>query len=99
MKNRIKKSIVIGIFVLLSGCAEVRPFVDARREAGQVEPVGQSRPERIAVCYNAWWDDDVDILQLAEAECAKQGKHAVADGISYFNCRLVTPSTAFYQCR
>lgn len=99
MKNVVKKTILFVFFILISGCAEVRPFVDSRREAGQAEPVGQSRPDRIAVCYNTWWDDSSDVLKLAEAECAKQGKKAVPDGITYFNCRLVTPSTAFYKCR
>ncbi len=82
----------------LVGCAETAPFIDTRREAGQVEPVGQSRPERIAVCHHMWWHDEQAVAALAEEACVQQGKHAVYDGTTYFNCRFMTPTTSFYRC-
>lgn len=89
---------LILMLVCLGGCAETAPFVDVRREAGQVELVGQSRPERVAICHHKWWHDEQEIITLAEAECAKQNKKAVYDGQSYFNCRFMTPTTSFYRC-
>ena len=90
------KYTVLAVLVLAVGCAQVQPFVDARREAGQVEPVGQSRPDRIAVCYNPLWDKDDAVAAVAQGACAP--KNAVYEDKAYFNCRLLTPNTAFYRC-
>ena len=93
---------IISVFLLafcLTACSEVRPFVDARREAGKVQTVGQSTPNRVAVCYNPIWDSDETVSALAQEDCAKRGKTAVFSDKSYFNCRLATPNTAFYDCQ
>ena len=83
----------------LTACSEFQPFIDARREAGEVQPFGQSRPDRIAVCYNPIWDDTSDYEKLAYQACEEQGKKAVYDSMAYFNCRLLLPNTAFYRCQ
>ena len=93
---------IISIFLLafcLIACSEVRPFVDARREAGKVKTVGQSTPNRVAVCYTPIWDSDETVSALAQEDCAKRGKTATFSDKSYFNCRLATPNTAFYDCK
>ena len=95
--NKFTLGLILGA-CLLGGCSEVSPFIDTRREAGQVQPVGQSRPDRIAVCYHPLWHDETDVTQLAEKACQAQGKIAVMDDTAYFNCRLMTPNTAFYKC-
>jgi hypothetical protein len=95
MKKMACLFLILGCVV---GCAETAPFVDSRREAGQVELVGQSRPDRVAICHHMWWHDEQTVVDLAEAECAKQNKKAVYDGKSYFNCRFITPTTSFYRC-
>lgn len=86
-------------FVLLNACSVVQPFVDTRREAGQVHPIGYSRPENPAVCYNAWVSliSEVDIL--AEEVCHQTGKRAVFREEWGFSCRLMTPSVRFYDCQ
>ena len=94
-----KKVLMIFLLIGVSGCAEVRPFVDARREAGQAQLVGQSRPDKIAVCYNPIWHDNADVIKLAEEACAKNKKKAVYSETKYFNCRLISPNTAFYTCQ
>ena len=83
----------------MTACSEVSPFVDSRREAGQVQPVGQSRPNRIAVCYNPIWSNMDTVANLATDACKAQGKTATYQDTSYFNCRLMTPNTAFYSCK
>ena len=93
------KFVPLGLLLLLTACSEFGPFVDTRREAGQTEPVGQSRPDRIAVCYNPVWHSDKSIEKLATAACAQQNKQAVYADTSYFNCRFVSPNTAFYTCQ
>ena len=92
---------VVGLLLgvcLLGACSEIRPFIDSRREAGQVQPIGQSRPNRIAVCYHPLWHNETEVSALAAEACQAQGKKAVPDDRAYFNCRLMTPNTAFYKC-
>lgn len=92
---------IIGLilgFCLLGACSEVSPFIDSRREAGQVQPIGQSQPDRIAVCYHPLWHNESEVSALAAEACQAQGKTAVPNGQARFNCRLMTPDTAFYKC-
>ena len=95
----IKKMFALILIFGATGCSEVMPFIDSRREAGQVQPIGQSTPDRIAVCYNPMWHDDEDVKKLADDACAANKKTAVYDDTKYFNCRLISPNTAFYRCR
>lgn len=98
MKSSKAKLFACLLLGAVAGCSQVRPFVDSRREAGQVNPVGQSRPDYIAVCYNPLWSDSAEAAQLAASACATRSKQAVFDKASPFNCRLLTPTTAFYRC-
>ena len=93
-----KKSI-LGLVLFLCGCGQFAPFVDAHREAGQVELVGQSTPDKVAVCYNPFWSDENEVKALADQECAKTKRHAVYEDTYWFSCRLLNPSTAFYNCK
>lgn len=95
----IKRGIALFFMMGLVGCAEVMPFIDSRREAGQVQPIGQSTPDRIAVCYNPLWHNEEYVKKLADDACAANKKTAVYDDTKYFNCRLISPNTAFYRCR
>ena len=98
-KNRFILSGILGVFLFLNACSEITAFVDSRREAGQTEPIGQSRPDKPAVCYNPIWDKDEKVFSLAEAVCAEQGKTAERTDTLYFNCRFMTPNTAVFTCR
>ena len=86
------------LLLFLTACSEVGPFIDARREAGLPYPVGQSRPDRIAVCYNPLWHSQESVEKLAQNACAEQNKTATYADTSYFNCCLTAPNTAFYGC-
>ena len=65
-----KKFLFISLFTL-SACGQIAPFVDAQREAGQVQLKGQSTLDRPAICYNPIWSDKKQVEQLAEMECQK----------------------------
>lgn len=84
-------------FGLMAGCSQVSPFVDARREAGQITPVGSSRPGSPVVCSGLWREAG-ERLALAEAECEKLGKKAVSVSVSSFDCKLLTPVKETFQC-
>ena len=80
--------------VVLNACT---PYIDARREAGQVNPVGQSHAPNIAICYNPIFSDKSELEATALTECAP--KKAVYQDTVYFNCSLFYPNTAFYKCK
>ena len=89
---------MVALCFFLQACGQTAPFVDARREAGQLYKVGQSTPDRVAVCYRFWDSQREEILRMAEQECAKTGRIPVFDEKKIFNCRLVSPNTAFFRC-
>lgn len=96
-----KTSSFLSLFLIgmvLSACSPVPPFVDARREAGQVGLMGQSTLDRPAICYNRYATRQVDVDKLAEEECQKTGRRAVFEEDTKFTCCLVAPATAFYRC-
>jgi len=92
MKYRV---LIFFLCAALSACGELGPFVDSRREAGQTQPVGQSTPNRIAVCYHPLWHTQKQVEALAQSACAQPVTY---DDTIYFNCRLSAPNTAFYKC-
>ena len=93
------KKAILGLVLFVSACGQFTPFVDAHREAGQVQLVGQSTPDKVAVCYNPIWSDKNFVKMLAEQECAKTKRKAVYNDTKWFSCRLVNPTTAFYDCK
>ncbi|MBE6446144.1 MAG: hypothetical protein E7021_01900 [Alphaproteobacteria bacterium] len=93
-----KKIFFVLIFLVLSGCAQLRPFEDMRREAGQKETVGISTQDMPAICYNPLWSDEKDVQKLAELACQKTKRQARFDSKKHFSCSLMLPSVAFYKC-
>ena len=92
------KKIRLCFLLFLSACAQFEPFVDARREAGQVETIGQSTPDRVAVCYNPLFSNMQDVEKLAQDACAQTKRKYKFDDKKYFTCTLILPTTAFYKC-
>ena len=80
----------------LTGC--VAPYNDARREAGQREPVGQSQKGRVAICYHPWRDTEITAQSTAQEICATTGKRAVLQEVKHFNCSFTAPHTALFTC-
>lgn len=92
------KWIVVFVSVLtVSACAQFDPFIDARREAGEVTPVGSSRPEAPVVC-SGLFTEPAERLVLADAECQKIGKKAVSEEVSSFDCKLFLPVKEKFVC-
>ena len=83
------------LLLLLTACA---PYIDERREAGQIAHVGQSKPDKVAICYHSWRTDDDELLAMAKEACAQTGRVPEYADDKFFNCALFTPSTRFYKC-
>lgn len=99
------KIINIAVLVsLLCGCAQLKPFVDRRREAGGFADgalyVGESTPEKPAVCYNILFTSYNEVKNLADEECKKQktGNTAVPVKQTVFTCRLFVPNHYYFKC-
>lgn len=92
-----QRAVLMGAVLMLAACAG-EPWVDTRREAGSTEPVGESTPDRVAICHAG--STDRAILQgMAARECAKTGRTPHYVGTSRLQCRLVTPHRSFFDCR
>jgi hypothetical protein len=94
------------ILVLLSvgGCSLLDPFVDRRREAGAKTEeelyVGESTPEKPAICYNIMTASYEEVKNLADEECKKHGTGTKATPIkqTVFTCKLLIPNHVYFQC-
>ncbi len=83
--------------VFLAGCGGA-PYVDARREAGQKEPVGTSTPNMVSICYSSRGAGPADLQKLADSECALTGRVALLAHEERWTCTLLTPRRIFYSC-
>ena len=83
------------LLLLLTACA---PYIDERREAGQVAHVGQSKKNVIAICYHSWRTDEDELLAMANEACAQSGRKAQYSDEKIFNCTFFTPNTRFFKC-
>lgn len=81
---------------LLTACA---PFVDTRREAGFSGTLGESTPNRVAICYNGLSTNENEIIRLAQEACRKTGREPAYDGHSYWSCRVFLPHRVYYRCQ
>ena len=91
-----KKLYIFSCMVLSLVLNACTAFVDARREAGMITPIGQSSSQKIAICYNPLFHEDRELLELAKNTCDK--KNVQYEDTKYFNCTLFYPNTAFYKC-
>ena len=91
-----KKLYIFSCMVLSIALSACSAYVDARREAGFINPIGQSTPQRVAICYNPIFHDDEELLDLAKNTCKKG--NVLYEDTMYFNCTFFYPNTAFYKC-
>lgn len=89
--------IILGSLLLLSACAP-QPWVDSRREAGQMQRVGASTPDRPAICYDPGTSTAAQLQALADQECARTGRVARYTGVDRWQCTTATPHRAYYLC-
>ena len=87
----------MGLPLLLAGCGST-PYVDSRREAGQKDPVGQSTPNMVSICYSSSGAGKAEVQKLAESECAKTGRMAVLHHEDRWGCSMLTPRRIFFSC-
>lgn len=87
------------LFLLIVGGCVQTPFVDSRREAGSPYTVGESKPDRIAICYNPYSTNANEIIKLAQEACQQTNREAAYDGHKYWSCRLFLPHRVYYRCQ
>ncbi len=89
----------LGIILLGAPACTQAPFIDMRREAGQPGTVGESTPDRVAICYNSFSTNETEIIDMARAECDKTGREPRYDGHKYWSCRVFLPHRVYYRCQ
>lgn len=95
---------ILVLSFLLNACSITAPFVDRRREAGAATPetlyIGESKPDKPAICYNALSTPYAEVLKLANEECRRQktGTYAVPVRQTVFTCRVLIPNHYYFEC-
>ncbi len=90
---------LLTLFLLITVLAACAPFVDARHEGGSPQTVGESRPDRVAICYNGFATNENEIIRMAREECAKTNREPAYDGHKYWSCRVFLPHRVYYRCQ
>lgn len=99
--STLKLSTLFFLCVIVSACAQIKPFEDRRREPGTAYVyTGTSKPKAPVICYSPMWNDREDAQAMADELCRqdKAGTHAEFDKVDYFSCRLLVPAKAYYKC-
>lgn len=94
----IMKELFFLAVLFFGGCTQ-EPFIDSRREAGSPYTVGESKPERIAICYNPYSTNANEITKMAQEACQKTNREAAYDGHNYWSCRVLWPHRVYYRCQ
>lgn len=95
---------IITLVLFLSACSLFEPFVDRRRNAGEMDVsklyVGRSTLTEPAVCSNGLWTKQADVQALADEVCIKNntGTHAVLVRKTHFTCKLLLPTHTYFKC-
>jgi hypothetical protein len=94
-------TLVLAVLAAAGGCGESNPYIYKAREFDRNDKAFNKPPAdrvRLTICYNGVGTTDHDIAKLAEAECAKFGKHATALSDGFGPCPLLTPVAASFAC-
>jgi hypothetical protein len=84
--------------ILLAGCAGA-PWVDTRREGGEVETVGRSKPGRPVICFAPGETSAAELQAMAQTVCDETGGTARWVGVERWQCRMMTPHRAIFTCQ
>ena len=93
------------LICLIGACSSFEPYIDRRREAGGLADgtlyVGESKPERPAVCYNKLYSSFEEVKAVADASCVenKTGSHGEPINEDVIGCTLITPSIYYFECK
>lgn len=99
--STLKLSLLLSLVLSVSACSQLDAFEDRRREPGtEYIYVGASKPTAPVICYNPLWEEDADLLEMADGICKKNNPETKAEFVDkdYFSCRLFVPAKAYYKC-
>lgn len=90
----------LALALALSSCA-LDPFVDEQMTGTvRIAKIAANRQNLLEVCYNASYTTPQAVVALAREECnrRKQGSDVVLLGQTYWQCRLLIPTRAYFRC-
>lgn len=94
-------SVILAVLLagLTAGCTNA--FVYKKNEFNRNDPnFNKPVTERddVAICFRGLGASDGHVARLAQEECSRFGKIAVADGETFGECPLFTPLAARFLC-
>ncbi|WP_337997862.1 hypothetical protein [Oleispirillum naphthae] len=103
LRSRIAGAFALAGLIALAACSADGTrgaFVDRRRDAGHstLTYVGLSTPSRPSICYNSRTATPQQVVALARAVCAENGKVPVLKEQKSFDCRIFYPTRANFIC-
>lgn len=92
-----KKYVILFFMSGLTGCFAHPPYVDTYSGRADGASLRRSTTDKVAICFD---ETDQETLQkMANDECAKTSRQAVYETTVPFSCSLITPSTAYFNCK
>lgn len=89
------------IMLVLTACAATEPYVFKEREFDRDAPDFNKEPvdrSEVTICYGRMFSAVEDVAKLAETECGRFGKRAVARDEGFGACPMLTPIEAHFDC-
>lgn len=103
IKFRSKALPVLTVVAVLAaaGCEATQAFIYDKDEFDRKSPTFNKEVtdrDALSICYNGLATTDKRIEEMANAECEKFGKVAVATSETFKDCPLLAPVEARFNC-
>ena len=85
----------------VAGCEATGPYVYKKDEFKRTAETFNKEPtdrDEVTICYNGLGTTDKQVETIAQQECGKFAKQALATGATFGVCPLMTPVEAQFAC-
>jgi hypothetical protein len=98
---RLLSWLCIALVLGVAGCGSTDPYVYKKDEFKRTAETFNKEPtdrDEVTICYNGMGTTDKQVEAIAQQECGKFAKQAVATGETFGVCPLMTPVEAQFAC-
>lgn len=84
-----------------AGCGVTQAYIFQKDEFDRQAPTFNKEVtdrDAVTICYNGLATTDKRVEEMADAECQRFGKTAVAAGETFRDCPMLTPIEAHFDC-
>ncbi|MBF0128736.1 MAG: hypothetical protein HQL33_01960 [Alphaproteobacteria bacterium] len=100
MSSILRMSVVLGLASAVASFS-LDPFVDEKFTGTlRLARTSVNQQDFLEVCYNASFTTPQTVTAVAREECARRGRgrDVVLTGQTYWQCRFLLPTRAYFQC-